>query len=271
MENASMSWDRLSVSFYPGLANTHRDFVDRVDEIAQLWRLGAETAVLESRLRDLHGHAEQYFEETMACVGGLSDSVLLQFTREYETMVRKIDAVLADFAAGDGAVRWLEMMDAIELVRRHELREDSAVFGRPSESPTPACELLVQWTPELEFGIDWMDQHHRAMIDALNEIASLPVHCDMADVDASLERLRRIAWHHFHEEEARLPINAHEQVHRHVAQHRHLAAELDRIIFDVRSRRLNITQAVRDRLGQWLIDHIKTADREDFQGPLESP
>lgn len=268
MENVSITNTEAQFGGFPSLAESHHDFIERVEELGQLWRLGAETEVLASRLFALRASAEQYFEQAIAALGGLSDSVLLQYTCEHEDMVRKIDAVLADFAAGDGAVHWLEMIAAIEEVRHHDILDGKGAFFL-QEDQLAEADPLIPWSKDLEIGIEWMDQHHRGLIDIINEIARLPKYYDLADADALMERLRRLAWHHFHEEEARLPSTTHDAVQQHVAQHRHLVAELDQLIFDVRSRRVDLGIAVKDRLCRWLIDHIKTADRDDFQSVLK--
>ena len=40
----------------------------------------------------------------------------------------------------------------------------------------------------MELGIDWIDRHHRAMVDTMNEIGLLSHHYDLGDADALLER-----------------------------------------------------------------------------------
>lgn len=250
----------------PVIDNGHRDLADRVDEIVQLWRLGAETSVLGEHLLAFRNRAEQQFEQEIGLLGRLSDAVLLRHTAQYEDMIRKIDAVLTDFSAGGGAIHWFGMVDSIEhFLRHYERQENGGDFALLHDAAGPPQESLIGWTQELALGVDWIDQHHRALIDTINEIGMLPRHYDLADADALLERLRRIAWHHFHEEEAHLAVGDRDRAHRHVAQHRHLLAELDRLIFDVRSRRVELTGATSDHLCHWLVDHIVTIDKVDFQ------
>ncbi len=250
----------------PMIDDGHRDLAGRLEEIVQLWRLGAETPVLGERLLAFRTRAEQQFEQEIGLLGRLSDGVLLRHTAQYEDMIRRIDAVLADFSAGGGAIHWFDMVDCIERFLRHyEPRESGGGLTLSRDGAARAGESLINWTQDLALGVDWIDQHHRALIDTINEIGMLPRHCDLADADALLERLRRIAWHHFHEEEAHLAVGDRDRAHRHVAQHRHLLAELDRLIFDVRSRRVELTGETGDRLCRWLVDHILTIDKEDFQ------
>ncbi|MDR3440919.1 hemerythrin domain-containing protein [Telmatospirillum sp.] len=262
----------MSKKGIPGSGNKviddgHRDLSQCVEEIAQLWRLGAETSILAERLQDLRARALKHFEEEIAALSGLSDSVLLAHTAQHEEVVRKIDAVLADFATGSGALRWFDMIDSIEhMLLHHEIEEDGGYFSLLGKQSVQAKEPLIGWTRDLSLGVDWIDQHHRALIDTINEIGMLPPHYDLADADALLERLRRIAWHHFHEEEAHLALGDPARARSHVAQHRQLSSELDRLIFDVRSRRVELSGATSEYLVRWLIDHIVNSDKRDFAG-----
>ncbi len=261
-----MSGQAIPVRGYPVVANGHRDLAERLDDIVQLWRLGAETAVLGERLSGFRGIAERYFEAEIGVQTRSSDSVLLRLTARYDDMMRKIEAVLADFSAGGGALHWLEMVRSIEhFLHYPDRKEDRDGVSFAESGAEPPQESLIGWTRDLAVGVDWIDQHHRALIDTINEIGMLPRHYDLADADALLERLRRLAWHHFHEEEAHLAIGERARAERHVTQHRHLLGELDRLIFDVRSGRVDLTGSIGDWLCRWLVDHILTVDKDDFQ------
>lgn len=266
MESALISGNGLLLSDRLMSVDGLQDLVDRLDEIVQIWRLGAETSILGERLGAFRDQAESHFDREIGALASASDAELLLFTARYDAMMRKIDAVLADFSAGGGAVHWFDMADSIERFLRYDQaqrgRRDIAFLREGEETPR---ESLIGWTQDLSLGVDWIDQHHRALIDTINEIGLLPRHCDLADADALLERLRRIAWHHFHEEEAHLALGDRDRASRHVAQHRYLLGDLDRLIFDVRSRRVELTGETADRLCRWLVDHILGIDKEDFQ------
>jgi hemerythrin len=246
--------------------NAHRELVEQLDEIVQLWRMGAETPILGERLQAFRDHAEAYFQQKISVLAGSTDSEFSRHMSEHADMIHKIDGVLADFSAGGGAVRWFDMVDSVRnFLRHHESGDAKGDCALLNERIEPTKETLIGWTRELSVGVDWVDQHHRALIDTINEIGMLPKHYDLADADALLERLRRITWYHFHEEEAHLALSDRERAHRHVAQHRFLLAELDRLIFDVRSRRVDLTGETSDYLCRWLVDHIQTIDKDDFQ------
>ncbi len=238
------------------------------DEIVQLWKLGAETAVIEQRLRFFRDAAAGHYEQALAIGSGPALAAARQDPeqrRAYDEMIGRINTVLADFADGQ-PIQWYEMFEAIKhLLADHQIDLASGDFAIPVVTPANAGgDRLVAWGSDLEIGVDWVDRHHRGMVDMLNEIGRLPAQSDPVDRDALLEALRRSTWHHFHEEEARLPTGP--DASQHIAAHRRLLAVLDRLLFDVRSHRIDLPTVARNVLRDWLIDHILTLDRRDFGG-----
>jgi hemerythrin-like metal-binding protein len=263
-----MSKKEIPSSGDPVIDEGHQELSQQVEEIAQLWRLGAETSVLGERLADFRARAVRHFDEEKTILANKDADAQRRHASQNEDVIRKIDAVLADFTDGNGAVRWFDMIDSIEnMLLHHKIALDtgsSAMLGKGEQEPH---EPLIVWTHDLALGIDWIDQHHRVLIDTINEIAQLPEAYDLGDADALLERLRRITWHHFHEEEARLALVNPGAAQRHVAQHRQLLGELDRLIFDVRSRRVVLSESTSDTLVKWLVEHIVNCDKRDFNVP----
>ncbi len=245
----------------PASSEDREALAARADEIAHLWRLGAETALLSQRLAEFRQAAVACFaKESKRRHGECEDTELRQV--DYAEMIARIDSVLMDFAAGSG-IHWFQMFKAMRRFLAdypiEEIEGDLPPLRQPGDA---AEEALIAWGPELELGVKWIDQHHRGLVDTVNALARLPAWYDPAEADALLERLRRAAWHHFHEEEARLRGGA--EANEHVAHHRDLLAELDRLIFDVRSRRVDLQTVVRAQLCDWLVEHIQVTDRRDF-------
>lgn len=238
----------------------HADLAQCAEALAQQWRLGADSQTLVQRLIEFREIAGRHFEEQLAVLRetGLDEGPP---RRDYEEMIAEVDEVLADFARGS-ALHWFQMFEAIKrFLPGYPIDVEGGELPALAPQGGEAQAPLIAWSSDMEIGIDWIDGHHRAMADTMNEIGRLPPHYDVGDADALLERLRRSSWHHFHEEEARLPAGR--AAREHVAHHRRLLAELDRLIFDVRARRADLT-TVRDELCRWLVDHIRTADRRDF-------
>jgi hemerythrin len=156
------------------------------------------------------------------------------------------------------------LVDALErMLFDHEILEDIQYFASIAEnSAAGEGAPLVVWSPELEIGVTWIDSHHRSLVATLNEIGRLGPSHEEGEAGSLLDRLRRHAWHHFHDEEARLPAN--DSSREHVQQHRRLLAELDELIVKVREKNVDLAALARDYLRYWLIDHIKGTDCRDF-------
>lgn len=257
-----------------------RELTVLFDEISQLWRLGAETEVLAERLQEFSGRAKVHFDAQMRHLSAQNDESLLPICAQHEEMIHKIDDVLRDFAEGSGALHWHDMRRSMErALRRADVVEDEAqsgtVFLSDQSDATVAprgsaiAEPLIEWPGDLAIGVEWIDRHHRLMIEVINRIGWLAEPYDPDDANALLEHLKRIAWHHFHEEEAHLGASAPDHLARHVGQHRRLLSELDFLIFDVRARRLDLRRVLKDQLCPWLIDHIHLSDRVDFEDMAE--
>ena len=230
------------------------DLAAEAEDFVQQWLLGTETRLLEARLRQFHAAIDRHLAATPADPRA----------RELEELCGHVDRLLAGFAGG-GAIAWLPVLDALKrlfpditMSEREEALFLVALSKETDEGP------LVKWTAALELGIPWIDKQHRALVATLNEIGRLPPDYDLAEADALLDRLRRLAWHNFHEEEAHLPAGV--AANEHAIEHRRLLAELDRLMFDVRARRVDLLAEARDRLCPWLIEHIGITDRADF-GP----
>ena len=252
--------DETPVKKGAAIAESRAALAERADEIAHLWRLGAETSLLARRLAEFRGAATLHFDEELKYSrehGGDQPQRLADYT----DMIGKIDRVLTDFAAGTG-IHWFQMFKAVRRFLPDPAVEEIDGDLPALTSHADGQDALIAWSADLELGIKWIDRHHRALVDTLNELARLPSWCDQAETDALLERLRRTVWHHFHEEEARLSKGA--EASEHVAHHRDLLAELEQLIFDVRSGRADLQMVVRGFLCDWLVEHIQTTDRRDF-------
>jgi len=245
-------------------ANRH-DLALRAAEIAELWKIGAETAVIDHRLRRLRDvvtvHRDQEIELLVA-----DQTTTVDLCSSYERILTAINEVLADIADGD-AIGWYPMFETINRMLADRAVEVGA-GPLPLAVSLGGCptKKLVAWGKDLELGLDWLDQHHRGMVDLLNALDRLPAppRFDPDEADALLESLRRAAWFHFHEEEARLPPGP--AAAEHIAEHRALLRQLDIIILDIRCGRSDLPTVLRKQLRRWLIGHIGNADRRDFGG-----
>lgn len=117
---------------------------------------------------------------------------------------------------------------------------------------------IIEWSPQYEVGIRFMDGQHRQMIELVNRVLE-GVHQgeDLEDLVAVLRDLVRLTEHHFRAEETRMAELGADADH-HRGEHRDLLENLrgftDRLDADTVG---GCSAFLRD----WLLRHIESTDR----------
>jgi len=122
---------------------------------------------------------------------------------------------------------------------------------------------IVTWTSSLSVGIDHLDDHHRRLIELLNQLGGAVTLGDSRQVTGMvLGELIRYVFYHFGEEERLMEeagysdLDAHRQSHRIMADHvRSLEKAYDRDPSAVVAAELHTF------LADWLVHHITAEDR----------
>jgi len=244
----------IPTSGNPIIDDGHRELARRVAEIGQLWKLGAPPDELQRRADALSDYAHRHFAQEMLILRahGVATEDL---GHNHGQLVEEIERLVEDAVAG--RARWIDVVDALErLLFDHEILEDSRFFA----SLAPLADgALVEWGADLAIGIEWIDQHHRSLVETVNELA----HCsDPSTGHDLLIRLRRHAAHHFKDEEAKLVGSAGAEAHG--LGHRHLLDALDELIAKAETSKIDHAAIARDYLHLWLVEHIRETDCRDF-------
>jgi hemerythrin len=117
----------------------------------------------------------------------------------------------------------------------------------------------MEWSPQYEVGIRFMDGQHRQMLDLVNRVLEGAYQGkELEDLVAVLRDLVRLTEHHFHAEESRMAeFGADADEHR--GEHRDL----------VESLRFFTDRLDADKVGKcsvflrdWLLRHIESTDRK---------
>jgi hemerythrin len=117
---------------------------------------------------------------------------------------------------------------------------------------------IIEWSPQFEVGIRFMDGQHRQMLDLVNRvIEGADRGMSLEDLVAVLRDLVRLTEHHFHAEETRMAeLGADAEAHR--GEHRDL----------IESLRFFTDRLDADKVGKcsvflrdWLLRHIESTDR----------
>jgi diguanylate cyclase (GGDEF)-like protein/hemerythrin-like metal-binding protein/PAS domain S-box-containing protein len=134
----------------------------------------------------------------------------------------------------------------------------SSFFTPGLEESMRGPALYVEWSGEMEYGVRFMDEQHRGLVNQVNRIISaLSAAEDGPEVDHQLDELIRATKVHFATEESHMDVLTAEDAARHRQQHVRLLDELMRIRATFETQGMSQTvQWVRD----WLLVHIRHAD-----------
>ncbi|MBI3446619.1 MAG: hemerythrin family protein [Magnetospirillum sp.] len=115
----------------------------------------------------------------------------------------------------------------------------------------------LQWTENLSVGIPRMDDHHKKLVDLINQVFDAMSGDATSAVDSVLSDLLDYTRYHFAEEEKLLAACAYPDLEEHSAIHRAMVKE----VLEMRTRYLNDPASVPasetlDFLSKWLMRHI---------------
>ncbi|MGE5545635.1 MAG: bacteriohemerythrin [Solirubrobacterales bacterium] len=122
---------------------------------------------------------------------------------------------------------------------------------------------VVEWTDDLSVGVAVLDEHHRRLIELLNDVFDvLRTNPAQEVIERTLGELVRYTYYHFGVEEKLMDeagyadCEAHRQSHRVIAEH---VRELDRQY--ERDPRTVVAAEIFEFLSDWLIHHIRNEDQ----------
>lgn len=122
---------------------------------------------------------------------------------------------------------------------------------------------IITWTDDLSVGVERLDNHHKRLIDLLNQLGMAVEAGDTQHVTGMvLGELVRYVYYHFGEEERLMEaagyddLAAHRQAHRVMAEH---VRALERA-YDADPSAV-VAQELYVFLGDWLVHHIRSEDQ----------
>ncbi len=177
----------------------------------------------------------------------------------HAVILARVDQVvqtLSDLASSPERHAIIEEMERILF--DHELLEDSGYWEAIRHHPT---QPVVAWDASLETGLSWVDDQHRHLVAIINQLSVVATVPRQETIIAELmERFLRHARQHFAAEERQLDAWG-RTVSAHRAEHVQLLEEVESLALAVGS---DPGMLVDHYLRFWMIDHIRTADMQDF-------
>ncbi len=117
---------------------------------------------------------------------------------------------------------------------------------------------IIEWSPQFEVGIRFMDGQHRQMLDLVNRVLEAERQGkELEDLVAVLRDLVRLTEHHFHAEETRMAeLGVAADTHR--GEHRDLIESLRFFTDRLDADKVGMCSIF---LRDWLLRHIESTDR----------
>lgn len=122
---------------------------------------------------------------------------------------------------------------------------------------------MVQWSDDLSYGVQGMDDDHKVMISLVNHMHSLATdEKDGFDARLLLAKLAEYAIQHFRREELVMETCKYPGMDEHVEHHHNLEMQVFELLKN-KDEKLNAqeTEELLQFLSNWLYDHISTVDQ----------
>ncbi len=119
----------------------------------------------------------------------------------------------------------------------------------------------IEWTSELETGIDEVDEQHKALVAIYNKLDEAMRtgrgHKTMGEI---LVALVSYTAEHFEQEEQLMADDGYPELESHRSEHRQLLDKVNRFQKRLASGQERINKPVMKFLNFWLMNHIKASD-----------
>lgn len=121
--------------------------------------------------------------------------------------------------------------------------------------------MPIAWTPDLDTGIDVIDQQHRRIVDYINDLKGANIRRDLPAVGRTLDELVDYTLSHFAFEESLQEEAAYPYCKPHKKVHELFIRRINEYVERYRQGE-DITAELHKLLSTWLINHIKRDDAD---------
>src|SRR5215472_5652658 len=122
---------------------------------------------------------------------------------------------------------------------------------------------VIHWDPSLSVGVRALDDQHKGLIQALNELHEAMIKGFARDATGPLlEKLAKYTREHFVAEEAMMKRASYPRLGTHQAKHAELTRQVEGFVTRFRKVDIGLNVHLLDFLCNWLSTHIQGEDRE---------
>lgn len=158
------------------------------------------------------------------------------------------------------------ILDYLESTKHHVLQKPidlEKLLGILTTDYGMKFRTVVKWSQSFEFGIDEFDNHHKQLVNLLNDTYDrFNEGARKDDLEALLEELSDYATFHFNAEEHWMEVNEYPGLAKQRAEHDKFSNRVAEIGQDLRKGKDGLTLEVLVSLVNWLKHHILELDAE---------
>ena len=122
---------------------------------------------------------------------------------------------------------------------------------------------FVQWTPNMDLGINDIDSQHRLLVDYINDLHSAMTNNSSAqEMLGILRKLRDYTSTHFRDEEKHFVHSDYPSTKEHLQIHREFEAKVNEVEQGIKQGTITLSMDLLSFLKDWLVQHIMGMDAQ---------
>lgn len=249
---------KIPTSGNPLIDQQHGRLTELIRHAALAARHTDDAAPFQQALSEFRSALAHHFAVEKVIFSGAGFDAASGHDQAHTIILGHLDADLAaarDLSTVQARHRMLEKLERILL--DHEMLEDAAYWDAVRAH---SCRPTLKWTELMVIGIDWVDSHHRHMVDLLNQLSWAALAEDAAACARLLQDFLDLARGHFAAEERYLEAQGKTLSH-HRADHARMLSELDQL---AAAAGFGPRILVEHYLRFWVMEHILGIDRRDL-------
>lgn len=127
-------------------------------------------------------------------------------------------------------------------------------------------KMALQWSEELSVNVKNFDNHHKKLIDLINELHDAMLTGKTRNVlGKTLEALKDYTKYHFGEEEELMKAHSYQDYVLHKSEHDNFVIKVSESIEKYEAGRMTVSIELMNFLIDWLDDHIMGTDKKYSQ------
>lgn len=126
--------------------------------------------------------------------------------------------------------------------------------------------MALQWSEELSVNVKKFDNHHKKLIDLINELHDAMLTGKTQNVlGMTLKVLKDYTKYHFGEEEKLMKVNSYKDYVLHKSEHDNFGIKVSECIEKYEAGRMTVSIELMNFLRDWFVGHIMGTDKKYSQ------